>query len=88
MYAEKHLLLEILSNFSYFSAHPHFDNYPEKINLVVFWPVTLKVSQGSLTHFQLANVPLLYLLKTLEDWRFSDVSIGCRSATLIVNGLR
>ena len=33
------------------------------------------------------NVPLLYLLKTLENLRFSDVFRGYRSETLVENRL-
>ena len=33
------------------------------------------------------NVPLLYPLKTSENWRFFDVFRGYRSGTLVENGL-
>ena len=32
------------------------------------------------------NAPLLYPLKTSENWRFSNVSKGYRSRTLVENG--
>ena len=34
------------------------------------------------------NIPFLYLLKTSENWRFSDVFRGYRSESLVENGLR
>ena len=34
------------------------------------------------------NVPLLYLLKTSENFQFSDVFRGYRSGTLVENGLK
>ena len=34
------------------------------------------------------NIPLLYLLKTSENWRFSDIFRGYRSESLVENGLR
>ena len=33
------------------------------------------------------NAPLLYLLKTSENWRFPDVFKGYKNETLVKNGL-
>ena len=36
----------------------------------------------------LTNVPLLYLLKTSENWGSSDISRSYRGGTLVENGLK
>ena len=46
----------------------------------------LKTNKNSNINPFPANVPLLYPLKTSENRRFSDVSRGYRSATLVKNG--
>ena len=46
----------------------------------------LKTNKNSNINPFLANVPLLYPLKTSENLRFSDVSRGYRSGTLVKNG--
>ena len=47
----------------------------------------LKTNKNSNINPFLANVPLLYPLKTSENLRLSDVSRGYRSGTLVKNGL-
>ena len=42
--------------------------------------------QISINQFS-TNVPLLDPLKTLENWRFSNVFRGYRSGTMVENGL-
>ena len=49
--------------------------------------IVLKQVKEDLNTFS-TNVPLLYPLKTLENQRFSDVFKGCRSGTLVENGLK
>ena len=90
---EKYLYLEffwsvffwIRTEYGYLSLHIAGKYIPEKhrIQTLSTQCVLLKKCLNPFS----TNVPPIYLLKTLENWRFSDVFMGYRNATLLENGL-
>ena len=67
-------------------------NYPSGKRFLKSRPQWEKIFKSgpelSITYYYFqSNVPLLYSLKTSENWRFSDVFRGHKSFTLVEHGL-